>query len=617
MLKKLIKENKWLMLIGLIALCLVGWNLYKNLQNSETFANMLDQAQLLKLQETPANKTSSIADKTTRMPNPSDSQDVVLLSAGDSIQLNIPVSKNTSYAFEMWKTGDLNYNFEPSVLNNNINIEGITEKSINGVVWNQISLQFTTTNTTTQIIKFIAGGDQELKTCGWNFHEILINEPEFPVPENCNTLIWRNIDDPSWSTKLLMDRTNKGNKFKSTGDNTVSSTTSPSQILGINDNFTIVCFVNKHKYVPINPKPHTPLHPNNSQQTSTSTSNNQDINMDLDYLFNIPGNNKNSVALELPSSHGSPQIVIADKLIQEKIPYITAEKHMLTLVKVGNKLNFYKNKIKLTTIHLDSSIPVIHASQKASTPVKLNDRVIGFSVFDTALSHNLINEIYDWGNKYVFGNLNDLFKSNLQSQPQPQANSSDSVNNLHPISTKSNKSNYQNQNHQNHGDGDVVIENGTYYLINGNKKEFLGHNRKNAFHVFKVNYPNRPVPSLLDPHKPHHTSHTAPFVMKNNPTTNPACRDVNWNKNLLEQPMTNECRKAIGEYFEKNAQYEKHHSLARAWHPSMKHNKKSAKIRRYFYSNKTCTPHQFEMHEHPDYHKYIRKDKIPCAGCAL
>jgi len=45
---------------------------------------------------------------------------------------------------------------------------------------------------------------------------------------------------------------------------------------------------------------------------------------------------------------------------------------------------------------------------------------------------------------------------------------------------------------------------------------------------------------------------------------------------------------------------------------------KCIKMRK-FYENPLdyCTPNSFNIEDHPDFNKYIKKDKIPCWGCNL
>ena len=157
-------------------------------------------------------------------------------------------------------------------------------------------------------------------------------------------------------------------------------------------------------------------------------------------------------------------------------------------------------------------------------------------------------------------------------------------------------------------------------IIIGENEHFLGYDRERALEVFMLNYhdPNSKLPPILDPNGPNPSAREAPFIVqKHSPANNPVCRDVDWSKDILTQPMSSACRTAIGKYFEQYGHLEQHNSLARAWNPKNKNNRRAGRIRRYFNSNNTCSAAQFEMHEHPEYHKYIRKDRIPCAGCDL
>jgi hypothetical protein len=54
------------------------------------------------------------------------------------------------------------------------------------------------------------------------------------------------------------------------------------------------------------------------------------------------------------------------------------------------------------------------------------------------------------------------------------------------------------------------------------------------------------------------------------------------------------------------------------WNPKYKNDEKCKAFKAYFEEpSDYCEPGLFNIEEHPDFEKYIKKDSIPCWGCKI
>ena len=110
---------------------------------------------------------------------------------------------------------------------------------------------------------------------------------------------------------------------------------------------------------------------------------------------------------------------------------------------------------------------------------------------------------------------------------------------------------------------------------------------------------------------------TCPYSLKQlNPCYIDQCYGVNWNvENYSDLNINDKCKKAVSNYCRIN--YDIDEKCA-CWNPKYKDSEKCIKMKKFFENPQDyCSPGAFKIEEHPDFSKYIKKDKIPCWGCNL
>jgi hypothetical protein len=140
-----------------------------------------------------------------------------------------------------------------------------------------------------------------------------------------------------------------------------------------------------------------------------------------------------------------------------------------------------------------------------------------------------------------------------------------------------------------------------------------GSSMETARKTFQRNFPDCPVPEVFRPS----SNSTCPFIVHDmNPCQSHACSNVDWNvKDYKQLKMTDSCKKAVSTYCHLNHEWD---DMCYSWKPENKEKKKCIEMRKFFEDPKEyCRPSDYEIDEHPDFHKYIRKDKIPCWGCDI
>lgn len=136
--------------------------------------------------------------------------------------------------------------------------------------------------------------------------------------------------------------------------------------------------------------------------------------------------------------------------------------------------------------------------------------------------------------------------------------------------------------------------------------------------AYLKNYPDCALPNVLQTNTNINTDHsTSPFMVDNNPNSSPNCYGVTWDMNNPQNMgnISDECKREVATHCENNYKYD---NACSDWQPENYNSAKSQTNRRYFQpADPRCQPGNHEIEKHPDYSKYIRKDKIPCWNCNL
>jgi hypothetical protein len=101
-----------------------------------------------------------------------------------------------------------------------------------------------------------------------------------------------------------------------------------------------------------------------------------------------------------------------------------------------------------------------------------------------------------------------------------------------------------------------------------------------------------------------------------NPCHISACANVNWEvDNYQDLHLNKPCKKIVSNYCQINYELD---DKCICWDPKYKDDSKCAEFRRYFEDPLDyCAASQFNIEDHPDFNKYIKRDNIPCWGCTV
>ena len=160
-----------------------------------------------------------------------------------------------------------------------------------------------------------------------------------------------------------------------------------------------------------------------------------------------------------------------------------------------------------------------------------------------------------------------------------------------------------------------ILPNSYYSNIFTGEKSF-GRNIDKARHMYSINFPKCIIPNELYRGN-NNTNNNCPYVINDlNPCNTGHCVDVNWNvKDYNKLKLNDKCKKAVSNYCHINYDYDEN---CICWDPAYKDNTECIKVRKFFENPKDyCLPGSFNIEDHPDFNKYIKKDNIPCWGCDL
>lgn len=174
---------------------------------------------------------------------------------------------------------------------------------------------------------------------------------------------------------------------------------------------------------------------------------------------------------------------------------------------------------------------------------------------------------------------------------------------------------------------EVEYEKGKYYVkipkkskyaqVFGTSKKYYGSDRIKVKHMYEMNFPDIKVPNILKNGPNNKTVDSCPYVYRsNNPCISDECININWNKHVKENNISGRCKKVINHYCELNHEYD---PACNCWNAEYENHPDCVKHRKIFKNPEdyNCNINNFNIQEHPDYKKYINKNKIPCWNCNL
>lgn len=164
----------------------------------------------------------------------------------------------------------------------------------------------------------------------------------------------------------------------------------------------------------------------------------------------------------------------------------------------------------------------------------------------------------------------------------------------------------------------VTIDDYGNYIVDGSN---LGSNKRRAKEIYQINYPDcqRLPPELRHDYERHHHRKGCPFVVRGdlNPCFSSACNNADWRaENVADANLSGSCRRRVDAYCSEHADLD---DFCRCWRPEYQDLPQCRRFVAQFNDpdRRGCNIAEYDLEEHPDADKYIRKDKIPCWGCSL
>jgi hypothetical protein len=358
-------------------------------------------------------------------------------------------------------------------------------------------------------------------------------------------------------------------------------------------------------------------------------------------VLNIPGNNGTSLILLLEQTYGNPIIKLADKYFKIKYNVFTQEDNYFSIIlkptqlklnqglqdiNIGYEVSLYVNNIQIGTL---PSQPLYFNDNPISINVdgNFNAKFSSLLMYDVTISPNQLSLLIDYLRRDKLNIAVPKNDSGLTSNNQGANNNLGGMDGTlggmdgaqPSISTEEEESQSYDENCP-----EVYYKNGRYWIYMDPSSALAkkvgycgerdyGRNRRNAKRIFETNFPNCKVPTILSGLNFEGDMSNCPFIIhQDNPCSYDECRNVDWSKSNLN--LSRRCKMRVNHYCMLNNKLD---PACICWR---KENMNCAKCRNWraqFEETTKCDLGRKDIAEHPDFDKYIKKDKIPCWNCNL
>ena len=328
-----------------------------------------------------------------------------------------------------------------------------------------------------------------------------------------------------------------------------------------------------------------------------------------DCLLSISGNQGVALAIYLPKSYGKIQLIAGGELYQSNIEYLVSMDTMIGVTYNGNNVQLYLNEQRI----IDTICPKIYFDNK---PLMINPyrQFIGQLYAFAYYNHFLHMEDIVALSKY-FLKMKSVGKE-LATVNSKMLENIEAFIITTPIAKTEDKK-----------DGncpEVRYEDGHYYVIvpkNSALEQKVGYsglrdygtNIETAKLIFETNFPQCPVPNILDKRKYKANLNKCPFLIlgNENPCSQFDCQKADWEKGYVKDKK---CKNAIEHYCRTHNDKD---PACYCWKDENKNKPECLKFRGKFETEDRCDFRKYNIEKHPDFKDYINIDKIPCWSCNL
>jgi hypothetical protein len=369
------------------------------------------------------------------------------------------------------------------------------------------------------------------------------------------------------------------------------------------------------------------------------------------FLLSMPGNDRYSFEIRLDNDY--LRLIIDNKEYISKQQLILYNKSLLAITYDGTTMNIYYDGAlliseKIRKIYLNTSPILINKNRNLNYhfySILFYNRLIHLSELDELRSYFIENKNKKNNNPdindYLMSSTIDKLKDPTISMIKPYNKKDSKFDTIDDESLKYNdyKENFKpfgeifNETiakeisermicpkvYKKNGNYMVYIPKNSYYasMLNYSGERSYGHDIEKARYTYYRNFPKCAIPEELMYYSNKDSMDTCPYIInEGNPCFTSQCTNVDWNVDHYKQLNLNKnCKKHVSNYCHVNSNVD---DKCICWTPQYKNDPKCIEFRRYIEDpNDYCSVDQFNIEEHPDFGKYIRKDNIPCWGCNL
>lgn len=369
------------------------------------------------------------------------------------------------------------------------------------------------------------------------------------------------------------------------------------------------------------------------------------------FLISVPGNDRYSFEIRLDDDYLN--LVVDNKEYKSKQQLILYNKSLLVLSYDGSNMNIYYDGVliiseQIRKIYLNSSKLIINKNRNLNYnfySILFYNRVIDLSELDEIRTYFIENKNKKNNNPdindYLMSSMVDKLKGPEISIIKPYNKKDSKYNTIDDESLKYNdyKENFKQfgevlnetlakeisermicpKVYKKNGNYMVYIPRNSYYasMLNYSGERSYGSDIEKARYTYYRNFPKCAIPDELMYYSNNNSIDTCPYIInEGNPCFMSQCSNVDWNVDNYKQLNLNKnCKKHVSNYCHVNNSVD---DKCICWSPQYKNDPKCIEFRRYMEDpNDYCSADQFNIEEHPDFGKYIRKDNIPCWGCNL
>ena len=373
-----------------------------------------------------------------------------------------------------------------------------------------------------------------------------------------------------------------------------------------------------------------------------------------DYLFlTVPGNQDYLLKVYIKPEIGYISIYANDGKINMYRDNIIFNKSIMGISYKNDKLNLYQNGTNI--LSMDCNNAIFYPSSEKNIVINENKNINVlmnyFAIYNNALVSDDYNTIDDYFKGY-YNPHNDKHIVIIDSEhdDEHKKTCNEACDNLCAsvkydenlyLKCRSNQckeldkcKDYCKDNKEDPLCNDIDLSCPTVYIKNGNYFIYIpptanfeyktgelnyGSVRSKARRLFELNFPKCPLPDILKYPGGVHPAKKCPYLVNNeaNPCNSPECQDIDWSVSPYKQNIDKQCKQKISNYC--RLYHDIDPENCKCWTDKYKDTQVCHEHRRYFEdpNDYNCSIKTFKIDEHPDYNKYIKKDKIPCWNCDL